>query len=69
MGGGAAIAAFAALAIYVVILPMRQTRFQVVEHRLLAERGRLTAQPSLAHTQHRNQRHQRCTSHDILPFV
>jgi len=35
MGGGAAIAAFAALAIYVVILPMRQTRFQVVEHRLV----------------------------------
>lgn len=35
IGGGVTIVAFAALAIYVVILPMRQTRFQVVDHRLV----------------------------------
>jgi len=35
IGGGVAFVAFAALAVYVVVLPMRQTRFQVVEHRLV----------------------------------
>lgn len=36
IGGGIALVAFVALAVWIVILPMRQTRFQVVEHALEA---------------------------------
>lgn len=39
VGGGIAVLAFAALVIYVVILPMRQTRFQIVEHELRSTDG------------------------------
>lgn len=39
IGGGIALVAFAALVVWIVVLPMLQTRFQVVEHELRASAG------------------------------